>query len=58
MPKRHTPSSAAFRAETVQLVRMSGTSKTTRAQELGISLEALRHWYARPNGMPASGMTG
>jgi transposase len=44
MPKSHPPSTAEFRAEAVRLVRTSGKTKTAIAQDLGISLEALRHW--------------
>jgi transposase len=44
MPKSHPPYSAEFRAEAVRLVRTSGKTKTAIAQELGISLEALRAW--------------
>ena len=38
------PYSAEFRAEAIRLVRTSGKSKTAIAQDLGISLEALRAW--------------
>jgi transposase len=44
MPKSHPPYSAEFRAEAIRLVRTSGKTKTAIAQELGISLEALRAW--------------
>jgi transposase len=44
MPKPHPPYSAEFRAEAICLARTSGKTKTVIAQELGISLEALRHW--------------
>jgi putative transposase len=44
MPKRPPRSSAEFRAEAIRLVRSSGKSKTAIAQELGVSLEALRAW--------------
>jgi transposase len=44
MPKTHPPYSAEFRAEAIRLVRSSGKTKTANAQELGISLEALRAW--------------
>jgi transposase len=44
MPKSHPPYSAEFRAEAIRLVRSSGKTKTAIAQELGISLEALRAW--------------
>jgi transposase len=44
MPKTHPRYSTEFRAEAVRLVRTSGKSKTAIAQELGISLEALRAW--------------
>jgi transposase len=44
MPKRRPPYSAEFRAEAIRLVHMSGKTKTAIAQELGISLEALREW--------------
>jgi len=44
MPKSHPPYTAEFRAEALRLVRSSGKSKTAIAQELGISLAALRHW--------------
>jgi transposase len=44
MPKTHPPYSAEFRAEAIRLVRSSGKTKTAIAQELGISLEALRAW--------------
>jgi transposase len=44
MPKSHPPYTAEFRAEALRLVRTSGKTKTAIAQDLGISLEALRHW--------------
>jgi transposase len=44
MPKSHPPYTAEFRAEALRLVRNSGKTKTAIAQDLGISLEALRHW--------------
>jgi transposase len=44
MPKSHPPYSAEFRAEALRLVRTSGKTKTAIAQELGVSLEALRDW--------------
>jgi transposase len=44
MPTSHPPYSAEFRAEAIRLVRTSGKTKTAIAQELGISLEALRAW--------------
>jgi transposase len=44
MPKSHPPYSAEFRAEAIRLVRSSGKTKTAIAEELGISLEALRAW--------------
>jgi transposase len=44
MPKTHPPYSAEFRAEAIRLVRTSGKTKTAIAQELGVSLEALRDW--------------
>ena len=44
MPKTHPRYSAEFRAEAIRLVHTSGKSKTAIAQELGISLEALRAW--------------
>ncbi len=44
MPKSHPPYSAEFRAEAVRLVHTSGKSKTAIAQDLGVSLEALRDW--------------
>jgi transposase len=44
MPKSHPAYSAEFRAEAIRLVRSSGKTKTAIAQELGISLEALRAW--------------
>ncbi len=44
MPKSHPPYSAEFRAEAIRRVRSSGKTKTAIAQELGISLEALRAW--------------
>jgi transposase len=44
MPKTHPPYSAEFRAEAIRLVRTSGKTKTAIAQDLGISLEALRAW--------------
>jgi transposase len=44
MPKRRPSYSAEFRAEAIRLVRSSGKSKTAIAQELGVSLEALRAW--------------
>jgi transposase len=44
MPKSHPPYSAEFRAEAIRLVRTSGQTKTAIAQELGVSLEALRDW--------------
>jgi transposase len=44
MPKTHPPYSAEFRAEAIRLARGSGKSKTAVAQELGVSLEALRAW--------------
>jgi len=44
MPKSHPAYSAEFRAEAIRLVRSSGKPKTAIAQELGISLEALRAW--------------
>jgi transposase len=44
MPKSHPPYSAEFRAEAIRLVRSSGKTTTAIAQELGISLEALRAW--------------
>jgi transposase len=44
MPKTHAPYAAEFRTEAIRLVRSSGKSKTAIAQELGISLEALRAW--------------
>jgi transposase len=47
MPKSHPPYSAEFRAEAIRLVRSSGKSKTAIAEELGISLEALRAWICQ-----------
>ena len=44
MPKSHPPYSAEFRAEAIRLARTSGKTKTAIAQDLGVSLEALRHW--------------
>jgi transposase len=44
MPKSHAPYCAEFRAEAMRLVRTSGKTKTAIAQELGVSLEALRDW--------------
>jgi transposase len=44
MPKSHPPYTAEFRAEALRLVRSSGKTKTEIARDLGISLEALRHW--------------
>jgi transposase len=44
MPMSHPPYSAEFRAEAIRLVRTSGKTKTAIAQELGVSLEALRAW--------------
>ena len=44
MPKSHSPYSAEFRAEAIRLVRTTGKSKTAIAQDLGVSLEALRAW--------------
>jgi transposase len=44
MPKSHPPYTAGLRAEALRLVRTSGKTKTAIAQDLGISLEALRHW--------------
>jgi hypothetical protein len=39
-----SPYSAEFRAEALRLMRSSGKTKTAILQDLGISLEALRHW--------------
>ena len=44
MPKSHPPYTAEFRAEALRSARNSGKTKTAIAQDLGISLEALRHW--------------
>lgn len=44
MPKSHPPYTAEFGAEALRLVRSSGKTKTAIAQDLGISLEAVRHW--------------
>lgn len=44
MSNSHAPYSAEFRAEAMRLVRSSAKSKTAIAQDLGISLEALRAW--------------
>jgi transposase len=44
MPQTHPRYGAEFRAEAIRLVRSSGKSKTAIAQDLGISLEALRAW--------------
>jgi transposase len=44
MPKSHPLYAAELRAEAIRLVRSSGRSKTAIAQEVGLSLEALRAW--------------
>jgi transposase len=44
MPQTHPRYSAEVRAEAIRRVRSSGKSKTAIAQDLGISLEALRAW--------------
>jgi transposase len=47
MPTSHRPYTAEFRAEALRRIRTSGKTKTAIAQDLGISLEALRHWLRR-----------
>ncbi len=44
MPTSHRTYTAEFRAEALRSARNSGKTKTAIAQDLGISLEALRHW--------------
>jgi transposase len=44
MPTSHRTYTAEFRAEALRSARKSGKTKTAIAQDLGISLEALRHW--------------
>jgi transposase len=42
--RTHPPYPAAFKAEAVRLVRSSDQPLRTTAQELGVSVEALRLW--------------
>jgi transposase len=47
MGRGRPPYPPEFRAEAVQLYRSSGKSLKTVAEEIGVSLEALRTWVKR-----------
>jgi transposase len=42
--RTHPPYPAEFRAEAVRLARTSGRPLRATAQDLGVSIEALRYW--------------
>jgi transposase len=45
MPRTHRPYPPEFRAEAVRLARGSDKSIPVLAADLGVSSEALRHWF-------------
>ena len=47
MAKTHPPYPSAFRAEAVELARISGTGIPQLAQDLGVAEQALRGWLKR-----------
>lgn len=58
--KHQPPYPPEFRAEAIELVRLSGKSRRAIAQELGISTETLRQWVKQTDidaGLRHDGLT-
>ena len=58
MAKTHAPYRPTFRAEAVELARMSGKGISELARDLGVSEQALRGWIKRSEADAGRGQPG